>query len=134
MYVVDRPGAAQSEVLVGQVSASRSTPGYYSIVALNTILGGAFTSRLNTRLREEKGFTYGARSGFHMRRSPGPFIARAAVHTPVTDQAVQVFLEELARVVEEPVLEEELERAKRYIALRLPQQLRDPGRRSGPDF
>ena len=121
IHVLDRPHAAQSEVRVGRVGASRSAPDYFSVVALNTILGGAFTSRLNTRLREEKGFTYSAHSTFHMRRSPGPFIARAAVHTPVTDQTVRVFLEELTRLVEEPVPAEELEHAKRYVALRLPQ-------------
>lgn len=121
VHVLDRPRAAQSEVRVGRISASRCTPDYFSVVALNTILGGAFTSRLNARLREEKGFTYGAHSTFHMRRSPGPFIARAAVHTPVTDQTVRVILEELTRLVEEPVPEGELERAKRYVALRLPQ-------------
>ena len=127
LCLVDRPGAAQSEIRVGRVAAARSSPDYFPIVVLNTVLGGAFTSRLNARLREEKGFTYGARSGFHARCAPGPFVARAAVHTPVTDQAVGVFLEELERLIEEPVPDEELERAKHYAALRLPQRFETVG-------
>jgi len=127
LCLVDRAGAAQSEIRVGCVAAARSSPDYFPIVVLNTVLGGAFTSRLNTRLREEKGLTYGARSGFHARCAPGPFVARAAVHTPVTDQAVGVFLEELERLIEEPVPDEELERAKHYAALRLPQRFETVG-------
>ena len=127
IHLVDRPGAAQSEIRVGRVAAARSTPHYFPLVVLNTVLGGAFTSRLNARLREEKGFTYGARSGFHTRCAPGPFVARAAVHTPVTDQAIGVFLEELDGLIEDPVPDEELERAKRYVALRLPQRFESVG-------
>ena len=125
--LVDRPDAAQSEIRVGRVAVARSAPDYFAIVVLNTVLGGAFTSRLNARLREEKGFTYGARSGFHTRCAPGPFVARAAVHTPVTDQAVGVFLEELDKLVDELVPEAELERAKSYVALRLPQRFEAVG-------
>jgi zinc protease len=127
VLIVDRPGSAQSEIRVGRVAVARSAPDFFPIVVLNTVLGGAFTSRLNAKLREEKGFTYGARSGFHTRCAPGPFVARAAVHTPVTDQAVAVFLEELDGLVRQPVPEEELERAKRYAALRLPQRFETVG-------
>jgi zinc protease len=127
IHLVDRPGAAQSEIRVGRVAVARSTPDYFPLVVLNTVLGGAFTSRLNARLREEKGFTYGARSGFHTRCSPGPFVARAAVHTPVTDQAVGVFLEELEGLRAESIPDEELERAQRYVALRLPQRFETLG-------
>jgi len=111
IYVVDKPGAAQSEVRVGRVAVDRATDDYFALTVLNTVLGGSFTSRLNMKLREEKGFTYGARSAFAMRRQPGPFVAGAAVHTPATDSAVVEFLNEIARMAEEAVPD----------ALRLPQ-------------
>lgn len=127
VVLVDRPGAAQSEIRVGKVAVDRATPDYFALTALNTVLGGSFTSRLNATLREERGYTYGAGSGFAMRRSPGPFVAQAAVHTPVTDDAVAVFLEEIRRMRDEPVPTDELERAKRYAALRLPQRFETVG-------
>jgi zinc protease len=122
IYLVDRPGAPQSELRVGKVAVARSTEDYFPLTVMNTILGGAFTSRLNANLREEKGYTYGAGSGFSMRKAPGPFVAQAAVHTPVTDRALSETLREIRRIGEEPVGREELERAKRFIALRLPQR------------
>ena len=96
-------------------------------MVMNTILGGSFTSRLNSNLREDKGYTYGATSGFSMRREPGPFVARAAVNTPVTDSAVVEFLRELRRLVEEPVGDVELDRARKYLTLRLPQRFETVG-------
>lgn len=122
VYIVDKPGAAQSEIRVGRVSAPRSTDDYFSLTVLNTVLGGAFTSRLNRRLREEKGYTYGARSDFTMRLRPSPFIARSAVHTPVTDSAVAEFVSEITRLGVEAVPDDELERARNYVALRLPER------------
>lgn len=122
VHVVDRPGAAQSEIRVGRVAVAHDSEDYFTLVVLNTILGGAFTSRLNLRLREEKGFTYGAHSGFHTRHRPGPFVAQAAVHTPATAEAVMVFLEEIEKLREEPVPVAELARARSYAALRLPQR------------
>jgi len=122
VYVVDRPGSAQSEIRVGRVAVSRSTGDYFPITVMNTVLGGSFTSRLNQRLREEKGYTYGAGCGFSMRRGPGPFVAQAAVHTPVTAEAVADFLGEIGRMAAEEVTPDELERARRYVALRLPQR------------
>ncbi|MCG6956818.1 MAG: insulinase family protein [Gemmatimonadetes bacterium] len=122
IYVVDKPGAAQSEVRVGYVAVDRKTPDYYPLTVLNTVLGGTFTSRLNLKLREEKGYTYGAGSAFDMRVAPGPFEAAAAVATPVTDSAVADFVEEIDRLSREDVPNEELERARNFLALRLPQR------------
>lgn len=122
IWLLDRPGAAQTELRVGRVAAERGAPDYFPLLVLNTVLGGAFTSRLNARLREEKGFTYGARSGFHTRRWPGPFIAQCAVHTPATAEAVESILVELERLRQDLVAEEELARAKNYLALRLPER------------
>lgn len=122
IFVVDKPGAAQSEIRVGGIGASRGTPDYFPLTVLNTILGGSFTSRLNAKLREERGYTYGARSEFDMRVTPGPFTAQTAVHTPVTDSAVADSLCEIQRLATEPVPLDELERARNYVALRLPQR------------
>ena len=122
IYVVDKPGAAQSEVRIGRVAVDRSTPDYFPLMVMNTILGGSFTSRLNANLREDKGYNYGAGSGFAMRREPGPFVARAAVNTPVTDKDVAEFLRELRRLAAESVDEVELDRARKYMALLLPQR------------
>jgi zinc protease len=122
VYLVDRPGAPQSEVRVGRVAVSRATPDYFALTVMNTVLGGAFTSRLNSSLREAKGYTYSAGSGFSMRKTPGPFVAQAAVHTPVTADAVCEMLREIRRMGDELVSPDELERAKRHLALRLPQR------------
>ncbi len=122
IHIVDKPGAAQSEVRVGRVSVARDTDAYYPLTVLNTVLGGSFTSRLNMKLREEKGYTYGAGSFLDLRRAPGPFLATSAVATPVTDSAVVEFVREIARMAEEPVPEDELTRAWNYLALRLPQR------------
>jgi zinc protease len=122
VHIVDRPDAPQSELRIGRVAVARSTPDYFALTVMNTILGGAFTSRLNSKLREEKGYTYGAGSGFSMRRVPGPFVAQAAVHTPATHEALADVLREIRRMGEEDVEPAELERAKRYVALRLPQR------------
>ncbi len=122
IYVVDKPGAAQSEVRIGRVAVDRATQDYFPLMVMNTILGGSFTSRLNANLREDKGYTYGAGSSFALRREPGPFVARAAVNTPTTDKAVVEFLRELRRLAHEPVGDAELDRARKYLALRLPQR------------
>ena len=69
--IVSRPGSAQSELRVGHVAASRATPDYHAIILLNAVLGGQFVSRLNMNLREDKGYTYGVRTGFDLRRGWG---------------------------------------------------------------
>ena len=113
LALVDRPGAAQSELRVGQVAVPRSTPDYYALLVLNTILGGQFVSRLNMNLREDKGYTYGVRSGFEFRRSPGPFSVQAAVQTAVTADAVREVLGELSAIRgARPATPAELELAK----------------------
>lgn len=68
IYLVDKPGAAQSVINIGQIGVSRESPDYFPLVVMNSLLGGQFTSRINMNLREDKGYTYGARSGFSFRR------------------------------------------------------------------
>jgi predicted Zn-dependent peptidase len=79
VLLVDRPGAPQAVVRVGHVGPSRMDPDHDALMLFNQILGGQFTSRLNSKLREEKGFTYGVRSHFDARRGPGPFSITASL-------------------------------------------------------
>ena len=119
VILVDKPGAAQSEIRIGLVGVDRATPDYYALSVMNTILGGSFSSRLNQKLREEKQYTYGARSSFSFGMMPGPFTASAGVQTSVTDSALYEFMREL-NGIREPVPEDELDRARNYVALRFP--------------
>ena len=119
VYLVDKPGAPQSSVRIGLVGVPRSTPDYFPLRVMNTILGGSFTSRLNQNLRETKGYTYGANSGFDMRRAAGPFAARAEVTAAKTDSALVEFMKEL-RAIADTVPADELAKAKRYLQLQLP--------------
>jgi len=118
VFLIDKPGAAQSQIRIGWIGVPRATPDYFPIRVLNTILGGAFTSRLNTNLREVHGYAYGASSTFDMRRGAGPFFAGAGVQTDKTVESLKEFFIELTRI-HEPVPAAELEKAKRYLALQM---------------
>ena len=119
IYLIDKPGAAQSSFRIGAVGVPRSTKDYFALTVMNTILGGSFTSRLNQNLRETRGYTYGAGSRFDMRRSAGPFLASAEIVTAKSDSALIEFMKELKRI-REAVPADELSRAKRYLQLQLP--------------
>ncbi len=93
--VVSRPGAAQSELRIGHACAPRATPDYHALLMLNTILGGQFVSRINLNLREAKGYTYGVRTGFDLRRGIGPFVMQTSVGTDVTVPAIREALNEI---------------------------------------
>jgi predicted Zn-dependent peptidase len=125
VYLVDKPGAAQSEIRIGHPGAARSTnPDYYALQVLNTILGGQFSSRINLNLRESKGYTYGARSGWTFARGDGPFVASAGVFTAKTDSSLIEFLRELREIrAGRPVTEEEVAFAKRTIVQGYPRAI-----------
>jgi len=95
LCVVPRPGAPQSELRIGHVTVARDTPDYHALAVANTILGGQFVSRINLNLREDKGFTYGARTAFELRRRPGPFVLQAGVQTAVTARAIEESIGEI---------------------------------------
>jgi zinc protease len=122
IHVIDKPDAPQSSIRIGSVAVARSTPDYFPIEVMNTILGGAFTSRLNENLRETHGFTYGAFSGFAMRRGAGPFVAEAEVVATKTDSSLLLFMHEL-KDIRDTVPMAELRKAKRYLELQLPGEL-----------
>jgi predicted Zn-dependent peptidase len=119
VYIIDKPGAPQSQVRIGWAGVARSTPDYFPITVMNTVLGGAFSSRLNLNLREKHGFTYGAQSQFDMRLGAGPFVAYAGIQTDKTADALKEFFNEL-NGIRQPVPADELTRAKHYVSLRFP--------------
>jgi zinc protease len=109
LVVVPRPGAPQSELRIGHVAAARNTVDYHALVAANMVLGGQFVSRINLNLREDKGFTYGARTAFDFRRMPGPFALQVSVQTEATARAIEESLGEIAAIRgPRPVSSEEL--------------------------
>ena len=121
VYIVDKPGAAQSQIRIGSVGVPRSTPDFFPIQVMNTVLGGSFESRLNMNLREKHGYTYGAQSQFDMRVSAGPFTAAAGVQTDKTADSLKEFFNELNGILG-PVSADELSRARNYITLRFPER------------
>ena len=126
VYLVDKPDAAQSQIRIGWVGVSRSTPDYAVLEVLNTVLGGSFTSRLNQNLREKNGYAYGASSGFDMRLSAGPFLASAGVQTDKTADALKEFFNELNGILT-PVPPDELAKARNYVALGFPGEFETTG-------
>ncbi|HEX8398039.1 MAG TPA: pitrilysin family protein [Pyrinomonadaceae bacterium] len=121
IYIVDKPGAAQSVISIGQIGVPRTTEDFFALQVMNSLLGGQFTSRINMNLREEKGYTYGARTGFDWRRGAGPFSASAGVQTSVTKESVAEFLKELRGIRGEiPVTAKELEYNKQSLIRRFP--------------
>jgi zinc protease len=112
IYLVDKPGAAQSEIRIGYPALARTTPDFFSVSLMNTVLGGQFSSRLNSNIRERRGFSYGVRSAFQFTRLPGPFVASGGVQTAKTDSALQEFLREIDLMRDKGMTAEELEFAK----------------------
>jgi zinc protease len=111
--IVDKPGSAQSEIRIGEVGLSRDTPDYHPLIVLNMILGGQFVSRINMKLRQEKGLTYGARTAFDFRRGRGPFILQTSVQSDGTGEAIQSSLLEIHAIgTDRPPTADEVEVAK----------------------
>ncbi len=121
VYLVDKPGAAQSILSVGQVGVARNTPDYFPLTIMNAILGGQFSSRINLNLREAKGYTYGARSSFTFAQGPGPFEAGAPVKTEDTKPALIELIKELTDITgPRPATAEELAFAKDRVVKGFP--------------
>jgi len=111
VILVDRPGSVQSSIVIGQPGFQATDPDYISMLALNHVLGGAVSSRLNTNLREKHGYTYGVFSGLDVRRGAGAFQVQSEVRTSATDSALAEAIGEIRRVVTEPVPAAELQGA-----------------------
>ena len=114
-YLVDRPGSAQSNIVIANSGITRTSPDYFPLMLMHTVLGATASSRLFMNLREDKGYTYGAYSNLDARRSAGSFRATAEVRTPVTGDSLKEFFYELDRIRKEPVSEKEIADAKSYL-------------------
>jgi zinc protease len=132
IYLIDKPGAAQSVVTIGQVGVARNNPDYFALSVMNSILGGQFSARVNMNLREDKGYTYGARTGWSFRRGAGPFDASAQVQTAVTKESVLEFMKELNGIRGAiPITPQELEYNKQSLIRRYPAGFETVGGISG---
>lgn len=113
LVLVNKSAAAQSEIRIGEVGVARNTPDYHPLIVLNMILGGQFVSRINMKLRQEKGLTYGARTAFDFRRGRGPFILQTSVQSDGTAEAVKTSLLEIHAIrTDRPPAVDEVEIAK----------------------
>ncbi|WP_259366357.1 MULTISPECIES: pitrilysin family protein [unclassified Colwellia] len=109
IYLVNKEGAAQSAIRIGKRSMTQDITGeYYKSYLMNFTLGGAFNSRINLNLREDKGYTYGARSGFSADKFSGTFTASAEVRADVTDKSIIEFVNEIKGYNEQGITAEEL--------------------------
>ena len=97
LYFLDVPGAKQSNIYIGYASIPRSSKEYFPVTVMNYKLGGSFNGNLNMILREEKGFTYGARSGFSGYKSYGNFTASSSVRSDATLESVNIFKTEMEK-------------------------------------
>jgi zinc protease len=129
VYVLDRPGAQQSVIVAGHVAPPKANPDEIAIEALNTVLGGDFTSRINMNLREDKHWTYGAGSSFVDARGQRPFIVSTQVQSDKTKEAIQEIYAELAGVIgDRPLTDDELAQAIASRTLTLPGSWETNGR------
>ncbi|MDP4265365.1 MAG: pitrilysin family protein [Bacteroidota bacterium] len=120
IYLVDVPKAAQTEFRVGYITGLKydATGEYYKAGLMNYALGGAFNSRLNMNLREDKGWTYGARSGFSGSKYTGDFVFSSGIRANATDSAMIEIMKELKNYAENGITEEELAFMKSAIGQR----------------
>jgi zinc protease len=121
IYLVDKPGAAQSTFSLGFAGPPRDTPDYYAIRVMNEMLGVLFQSRLNHNIREVKGYSYGVGSSFAYGRGPGPFRAGGEIVTAKSDSALIQFMKELRDIRgSRPPSDDEMQQAKASLVQSLP--------------
>lgn len=126
IYLVDRPGSVQTNLLMGTLSIERTDPDYYALQVQNRIVGGGPSARLFMNLREDKGYTYGAYSNVSALKFRGTFQASTEVRSNVTDGSMKELLHELNRIRDEKVAPEEFENATRAIVGSFALQLEFP--------
>jgi zinc protease len=120
IYLLDRPGAQQSAIFVGELAPPKSNPNETAIEVMNDILGGTFTSRLNMNLREDKHWSYGVRSSLVDARGQRPFFVLAPVQTDKTKEAMAEVLKELQGIVaHKPVSNAEVAKIQKERTLKL---------------
>jgi zinc protease len=121
VYIMDRPGALQSDILVGQVAAPRNSPDQIALETMNSIFGADFGARINMNLREDKHWSYGAMSVLLGARGQQPFLAYAPVQSDKTRESLEELNKEFHQIVDgRPPTAAELQRAQSYMTLTLP--------------
>lgn len=121
VYIIDKPGAGQSQIFAAEVAPSAMEQGYDEFSLMNNILGGTFLSRLNMNLREDKHWSYGAGSGISAVKGPGIFIASAGVQTDKTKESIEEFLKELTQINNsKPITLEEFTKEQNSVILSIP--------------
>jgi len=121
VYVMDKPGSPQSVVIAGHVAPPRSDENYLEMEALNYVLGGTFTSRINMNLREDKHWSYGAGSTFFTSEGQMPFLVFAFVQGDKTKESIQEIHKEISGfLTDKPITSEEISKMKLNKTLELP--------------
>lgn len=115
LTIVDRPGSAQSNIVLANKAVKRGHPDYFPLIVMNQVLGAGASSRVFMNLREEKGYTYGAYTRVDTKMLAGDFEATAEVRTSVTGESLKEFFYELNRIRDEKILPEELDDAKSFL-------------------
>jgi zinc protease len=128
VVLVDKPGAPQTQLRVASIGLPRATPDYERVLVMNEALGGLFSSRINLNLREQHGYTYGARSQFVFRRAPGPFLVASGVRTDVTGPAIDEIFKEIRRMREAELTPDELSLSKDSLVRSLPSEFETSAR------
>jgi zinc protease len=132
IYIVDKPGAAQSTFSIGLAGPPRNTPDYFALRVMNNLFGEQFQSRLNANIREAKGWSYGVGSSFSYGRGPGQIRAGGEVQTNKTDSALVEFVREIKGIRgDRPLTPDELSSAKAALIQSLPSRLSSIGGVSG---
>jgi zinc protease len=132
IYLVDKPGAAQSVIQAGHVTVPRSHPDYFRMVLLNFVFGGQFSARLNQNLRQDKGYSYGVHSSISWFRQPSALVVGGSVQTGVTKESVVEILKEYRDIHgQRPITREELDSAQAGMLQGLPAGFERPGQIMG---
>ncbi len=116
VFVVDKKDATQSQIRIGNIAVPRNTPDYFPLVVSNTVLGGGFTSRLMNEIRVNRGLSYGARSGVTHMKHGGTFTVMTYTKNKTMREAIDVCLNELKKLRDERIGDEELTSNKKYIS------------------
>ncbi len=131
IFLVDKPDAVQTQIRVGRPGIRRNDPDYIPLYVTNRIFGGGFNSRLNTEVRQKKGLTYGASSGFNSRKLAGDFAASTFTRTEATAEATKLVVDLIDRMATGAVTPEELAFATDYLAGVFPIQSETPEQVAG---
>ncbi len=131
VFLIDKPGAPQSEVRIGYPALSRNTPDFFPVVVMNRMLGGQFSSRINLNLREKHGYTYGANSGFRFNKGVGPFTASGGIVTEKSDSAMKEFKYEIDLMSEKGMTPDELQFVKKGLMGNFALTFETPGQIAG---